>query len=100
MMCLIFWFISFSQDHANVEQLLAPANVDSKALLNYAYEAASFSTGHKLPNLEFVKNYKGEADTAMFDFTCMHRAENSCMVMERRGKKLLIGLVGDCLVEV
>ncbi|XP_060749409.1 F-actin-monooxygenase mical1 [Tachysurus vachellii] len=87
------------EDHSNVEQLLAPANVDSKALLNYAYEAASFSTGHKLPNLEFVKNYKGEADVAMFDFTCMHRAENSCMVMERRGKKLLIGLVGDCLVE-
>ncbi|XP_027000791.2 F-actin-monooxygenase mical1 [Tachysurus fulvidraco] len=87
------------EDHANVEQLLDPANVDSKALQNYAYEAASFSTGRKLPNLEFAKNYKGEADIAMFDFTCMHRAENSCMVMERRGKKLLIGLVGDCLVE-
>lgn len=71
-----------------------------EALLNYAYDAAAFSTGRKLPNLEFAKNHKGEADVAMFDFTCMHRAENSSMVMERRGKKLLIGLVGDSLVEV
>lgn len=92
--------VSFFQDYANVEQLLALANVNMEALLNYAYDAAAFSTGGKLPNLEFAKNHKGEADVAMFDFTCMHRAENSSMVMERRGKKLLIGLVGDCLVEV
>lgn len=83
-----------------MEQLLALANVNTDALLNYAYDAAAFSTARKLPNLEFAKNYKGEADIAMFDFTCMHRAENSSMVMEHRGKKLLIGLVGDCLVEV
>ncbi|MCJ8741842.1 hypothetical protein PDJAM_G00075440 [Pangasius djambal] len=87
------------QDFANAEQLLALSNVNEEALLSYAYDAAEFSTGHKLPNLEFAKNHKGEADVAMFDFTCMHRAENSSMVMERRGKKLLIGLVGDCLVE-
>ncbi|KAI5609040.1 [F-actin]-monooxygenase mical1 [Silurus asotus] len=87
------------QDYANVEQLLALANVNGEALLKYAYDAAAFSTAHKLPNLEFARNYNGKADVAMFDFTCMHRAENSSMVMERRGKKLLIGLVGDCLVE-
>ncbi|XP_017343002.1 F-actin-monooxygenase mical1 isoform X1 [Ictalurus punctatus] len=87
------------QDNANVEQLLAPANVNGEALLNYARDAAEFSTGRKLPNLEFATNHNAEADVAMFDFTCMHRAEYSSMVMERKGKKLLIGLVGDCLVE-
>lgn len=83
-----------------MEQLLAPANVNGEALLNYARDAAEFSTGRKLPNLEFATNHNAEADVAMFDFTCMHRAEYSSMVMERKGKKLLIGLVGDCLVEV
>ncbi|KAM9444891.1 F-actin-monooxygenase mical1 [Clarias gariepinus] len=87
------------QDYANAEQLLALANVNTEALLKYAYDAAMFSTGQNLPNLEFAKNHKGEEDVAMFDFTSMHRAENSSMVMERKGKKLLIGLVGDCLVE-
>ncbi|XP_060793348.1 F-actin-monooxygenase mical1 isoform X2 [Neoarius graeffei] len=87
------------QDYANADQLLALDNVNDEALLSYAHDAAAFSTGHKLPDLEFARNHKGEADVAMFDFTCMHRAENSSMVMERRGKKLLIGLVGDCLVE-
>lgn len=97
---MIFYFLSFSQDYANVDQLLALANVNGEALLSYAYDAAVFSAGRKLPDLEFARNHKGEADVAMFDFTCMHRAENASMVMERRGKKLLIGLVGDCLVEV
>ncbi|KPP63929.1 protein-methionine sulfoxide oxidase mical1-like, partial [Scleropages formosus] len=57
------------QDHSNAETLLSPANVDQEALL------------------------------PVFDFTCMYRAENASMVRERRGKKLLVGLVGDCLVE-
>ncbi|CAL8326049.1 unnamed protein product [Merluccius merluccius] len=87
------------QDYSNAAQLLAPENVDLDALQNYAYEAANFSTGCKLPDLEFAKNNAGRPDVAMFDFTCMHRAEHASLVRERRGKKLLVGLVGDCLVE-
>ncbi|XP_068588967.1 F-actin-monooxygenase mical1 isoform X1 [Cebidichthys violaceus] len=87
------------QDYSNAEELLAPANVDREALCRYAYDAAYFSTGGKLPDLEFVKNHAGQPDVAMFDFTCMQRAENASLVRERRGKKLLMGLVGDCLVE-
>ena len=68
--------------------------------MQYAYDAAQFSTGHKLPDLEFALNHVGKPDVAMFDFTCMHRAEYASLVRERRGKKLLIGLVGDSLVEV
>ena len=62
--------------------------------------SARFSTGYQLPDMQFAQNHAGRPDVAMFDFTCMHRAENASIVRERRGKKLLIGLVGDCLVEV
>uniref|UniRef100_A0A3P8RNP5 Molecule interacting with CasL protein 1 n=1 Tax=Amphiprion percula TaxID=161767 RepID=A0A3P8RNP5_AMPPE len=87
------------QDYGDAEQLLAPANVDHEALCRYAHDAAFFSTGGKLSDLEFAQNHAGRPDVAMFDFTCMHRAENASLVRERRGQKLLMGLVGDCLVE-
>ncbi|KAM4610241.1 F-actin-monooxygenase mical1 isoform 2-T3 [Polymixia lowei] len=87
------------QDYSDADELLANENVDQEALRHYAYDAAHFSTGRKLPDLEFAKNHAGRPDVAMFDFTCMHRAENASLVKERKGKKLLMGLVGDCLVE-
>ncbi|XP_052450051.1 F-actin-monooxygenase mical1 [Carassius gibelio] len=87
------------QDFFGVDQLLAPANINQDALQKYAYEAADFSTHHMLPDLEFVKNQAGHPDVAVFDFTCMHRAENASLVKERKGKRLLIALVGDSLVE-
>lgn len=88
------------QDSSDVLQLLAPANVDDSALHRYAKEAAHFSTGGNLSDLEFARTPSGKPDVAMFDFTCMHRAENASLVRERRNKRLLMGLVGDCLVEV
>ncbi|XP_059903053.1 F-actin-monooxygenase mical1-like [Gadus macrocephalus] len=87
------------QDYSDAEQLLARENVDHDALWRYAYEAANFSTNRQLPDLEFATNHAGRRDVAMFDFTCMHRAEHASLVRERRGKKLLMGLVGDSLVE-
>ncbi|CAL8276126.1 unnamed protein product [Boreogadus saida] len=87
------------QDYSGAEQLLARENVDHDALWRYAYEAANFSTNRQLPDLEFATNPAGRPDVAMFDFTCMHRAEHASLVRERRGKKLLVGLVGDSLVE-
>lgn len=88
------------QDHGEAEQLLAPSNVDYKALHLYAHDAARFSTGGNLPELQFAQNHLGQPDVAMFDFTCMYRAENASLIREKRGKKLLMALVGDCLVEV
>ncbi|XP_053704873.1 F-actin-monooxygenase mical1 isoform X4 [Synchiropus splendidus] len=88
------------KDHSDAEELLASANVDCEALHSYAYKAADFSTGHKLPDLKFAQNHVGQPDVAMFDFTSMYRAENASLVRERKGKKLLLALVGDCLVEV
>ena len=75
-------------------------NVDREALNRYAHDAANFSTGGQLPDLQFAQNSAGKPDVAMFDFTCMHRAENASLIRERHGKKLLLALVGDCLVEV
>ncbi|XP_065141285.1 F-actin-monooxygenase mical1 isoform X2 [Paramisgurnus dabryanus] len=87
------------QDFTDANQLLASANVNQEALLQYAYDAADFSTEHMLPDPEFALNHANQPDVAMFDFTSMHRAEYASLVKERKGKRLLIGLVGDCLVE-
>lgn len=70
------------------------------ALLSYAKEAANFSTNYCLPELEFALNHRDLPDVDMFDFTCMTRSENAALVREHNGSRLLLGLVGDCLVEV
>ncbi|KAK3880510.1 hypothetical protein Pcinc_014999 [Petrolisthes cinctipes] len=87
------------QDLADTQQLLHQSNVDREALLDYAREAADFSTSYQLPHLDFAVNHYGKPDVAMFDFTSMFAAENACRMMERRGHKLLTGLVGDTLLE-
>ncbi|XP_015198119.2 F-actin-monooxygenase mical1 isoform X2 [Lepisosteus oculatus] len=87
------------QDHSDAEKLLSPQNVNAEALRHYAYEAAHFSTNRQLPGLEFALNHARQPDVAMFDFTCMFRAEAASLVWERGGSRLLICLVGDCLVE-
>ncbi|XP_068275253.1 F-actin-monooxygenase MICAL1 isoform X1 [Nyctibius grandis] len=87
------------QDKADIESLLSPENVNRDALLSYAKEAANFSTNYRLPQLEFALNHRGLPDVDMFDFTCMTRSENAALVREHNGARLLLGLVGDCLVE-
>lgn len=74
--------------------------MNQQALLTYAKEAANFSTNYQLPTLQFALNHRHRPDVDMFDFTCMSRAENAALVRDYNGAKLLIGLVGDCLVEV
>lgn len=81
-------------------KLLAQDNVNKKALEEYARQAADFSTNYKLPQLEFAVNHYGQPDVAMFDFTSMYAAENASRVVERRGHRLLMTLVGDSLLEV
>ncbi|XP_039551658.1 F-actin-monooxygenase MICAL1 isoform X2 [Passer montanus] len=87
------------QDKADIESLLAPDNVNRDALLSYAKEAANFSTNYCLPELEFALNHRELPDVDMFDFTCMTRSENAALVREHNGSRVLLGLVGDCLVE-
>lgn len=52
-----------------------------------------------MPNLEFAVNHFGNPDVAMFDFTSMFSAENSCRVEVKRNYRLLQCLVGDSLLE-
>ncbi|KFO80930.1 Protein-methionine sulfoxide oxidase mical3a, partial [Cuculus canorus] len=87
------------EDKADIESLLSSENVNRAALLSYAKEAANFSTNYRLPELEFALNHRDLPDVDMFDFTCMTRSENAALVREHNGVRLLLGLVGDCLVE-
>ncbi|GBM58463.1 [F-actin]-monooxygenase MICAL3 [Araneus ventricosus] len=87
------------QDYNDTARLLAAENVDREALMEYARDAADFATSYQLPHLDFAVNHYGQADVAMFDFTSMYAAENACRLIERRGHKLLQGLVGDSLLE-
>lgn len=88
------------QDFPDAGQLLAKENVNFDKLCEYAKEAAYVSTNKKLPVLNFAKNHYGQADVAMFDFTSLFQAENSTRIIERSGKRLLMALVGDSLLEV
>uniref|UniRef100_A0A1Y1MKJ1 F-actin monooxygenase n=2 Tax=Photinus pyralis TaxID=7054 RepID=A0A1Y1MKJ1_PHOPY len=87
------------QDYPDTARLLSPENVDRDNLMEYAREAAEFSTNYQMPDLEFAVNHYGQPDVAMFDFTSMYAAENASKVIERHGYKLFMILVGDSLLE-
>ncbi|RWS28213.1 hypothetical protein B4U80_06305, partial [Leptotrombidium deliense] len=63
-------------DYPDTRALLAPNNINRNQLLNYAKDAARWTTGYE--PLNFALNHYGEADVAMFDFTSMYAAENAC----------------------
>ncbi|XP_072499121.1 F-actin-monooxygenase MICAL1 isoform X1 [Notamacropus eugenii] len=87
------------QDFANTEQLLGHDNIVPEALHRFARAAADFATHGKLGNLEFACDARGRPDVAAFDFTSMTRAESAARVQEKHGARILLELVGDCLVE-
>ncbi|XP_033740266.1 protein-methionine sulfoxide oxidase mical3b-like isoform X3 [Pecten maximus] len=87
------------RDFPDTASLLSPANVNRDRLMDYAREAADFSTNQQLPHLDYAINHYGQPDIAMFDFTSMFAAQNASRVIERNGHNLLIGLVGDSLLE-
>ena len=88
------------QDYSDAVQLLAKENVNFDKLCDYAKEAAYVSTNKKLTTLNFAKNHYGQPDVAMFDFTSLFQSENATRIVERKGKKLMMSLVGDSLLEV
>ncbi|XP_037699036.1 F-actin-monooxygenase MICAL1 isoform X2 [Choloepus didactylus] len=87
------------QDWPDTDRLLGSANVVPEALQRFARAAADFATHGKLGKLEFAQDAHGRPDISAFDFTSMMRAESSARVQEKHGARLLLGLVGDCLVE-
>ncbi|XP_069866976.1 F-actin-monooxygenase MICAL1 isoform X2 [Dipodomys merriami] len=87
------------QDWPETDRLLESANVVPEALQHFARAAADFATHGKLGKLEFAQDARGRPDVSAFDFTSMMRADSSARVQEKHGARLLLGLVGDCLVE-
>lgn len=87
------------QDWPETDRLLSSANVVPEALQRFAQAAADFATHGKLGKLEFARDARGRPDVSAFDFTSMMRADSSARVQEKHGARLLLGLVGDCLVE-
>lgn len=55
------------EDFQDTRALLSPDNINQKELLNYAKDAACWTTS--LDNLKFALNHYGTEDVAMFDFT-------------------------------
>ena len=83
------------------EDLLHPTNIDQAALEALAVEAAQFSTGFfstALPVTQFA-TWKGRNDVSIFDFTNLHFSRNASQVLSQDGHHLLLGLVGDSLIE-
>ncbi|BFZ24995.1 hypothetical protein BsWGS_28034 [Bradybaena similaris] len=87
------------QDFPDTVALLDKSNVNQEALMAYAREAADFSTHYQLPSLDYAVNHYGQADVAMFDFTSMFAADNASRFIVKNGCHLLMGLVGDSLLE-
>ena len=94
------YFPSILKDYPTSGELLSRDNVCCDALVDYAKEAAVYTTKGGLGELVFAPNYRGDKDVAMFDFTGMMYSDNASKILERKGKKLLLGIAGDSLFEV
>ena len=88
------------QDHSDIVQLLAPENIDRTALIESAKEVAYFGTEYTIPNIELARTHRGLEDVAIFEFATRQEAEHSCLELNQKGRKLLVCLVGDSLLEV
>ena len=81
--------------------IMAPY-LDKAKLHEFSIDVAQFSTGHfsvKLPTTEFALNGRGAPDCAIFDFTNLYSARNACRVKVKKGRDLLMTVVGDSLLE-
>lgn len=68
--------------------------------MTYSRDAAWFCTKGKLSVDEFVIDDNGVEDVDVFDFTSLYAATHASRIVERRGRQLLMCLVGDSLYEV
>ncbi|XP_071174859.1 F-actin-monooxygenase mical1-like isoform X1 [Mytilus edulis] len=89
----------FKADLPDASKLLERKNIDVESLLAYARDAANYCTDNAMVDMGFAKNAHGMEDVAMLDFSSKVEAVNASHIIERNGKKLLIGLIGDSLLE-
>ena len=87
------------QDLGQSAKLLAPCNIDHSKLLEYVTDVVKYATKGTLKNLELKIVGNNQPDIAAFDFTSIKKAEHAARIIERKGSKLLVGLVGDSLLE-
>jgi len=87
------------QDLSDPIALLSQKNINKDALYEYIRDACDYCTDYQLPHLDFALNHHGDPDVALFDFTSMFASGNACHVIERKNRQLLVGLVGDGLLE-
>ena len=80
--------------------MVASSNVDHGKLYQYAREAAEYVTKKELPHYDFEPMTDGRPDVALFDFTSMYAADHAARILERNGKRLMLALVGDSILEV
>ena len=88
------------QDEPKLKDLLSPKNINQETLIAYVREATNIATDGKMKSREFAVNHHAKPDVALFNFTAFHKAQNSCMGAERHGRKLLLSVIGDALMEV
>ena len=98
--CIEYCTLLILQDYPKAVDLLAPQNINQEKLCQYALDAVKFGTNGELSNMEFVINDRGKPDIALFDFTSLKKAEHAARIVERKGHRLLMALVGDSLIEV
>ncbi|XP_062516077.1 myosin-2 heavy chain-like isoform X2 [Corticium candelabrum] len=87
------------KDYSDAVQLVASSNVDHGKLYQYAREAAEYVTKKELPHYDFEPMTDGRPDVALFDFTSMYAADHAARILERNGKRLMLALVGDSILE-
>ena len=92
--------MGFMQDDKETRGLLSRNNISRPALEQYAKEAAAFATKDKLGKLKFALKDGKENDVAIFDFTSFFAAKHAARIVERKGKRILLALAGDSLIEV
>lgn len=89
------------QDFADPVKLLQKQNVDLDKLVELTMDTVHYATKYKLPStIRLVQNPNGTPDIAMFDFTSIKKAASASRMIERKGKRLLLALVGDSLLQV
>ena len=89
-----------SQDFTDAKKLLSAENINRDKLKSFTQEVAMKATGGQLPTTQFEVNHHNTEDLAIFDFTAISMANNSCYVREQGGHVLLQCIVGDSLLEV
>eukprot|EP00118_Oscarella_pearsei_P011308 m.75015 g.75015 ORF g.75015 m.75015 type:complete len:1378 (+) comp35924_c0_seq5:1629-5762(+) len=87
------------KDSSDAAKLVSSANIDINRLCDFAREAAKYATDAELPKYEFAQTVDGRLDVALFDFTSMYATDSAARIFERKGKKLMVALVGDSLLE-